>query len=101
LTASSASSSLSFRYVPAVIQRLRRACHAGDWFWLRHREAPLNERQRKALNLALSGSELDDDWLTNRRPQYAVFDCAVVVMPADYRRAGLRLWRIYRLSDLA
>lgn len=37
------------------------------WFWLRHREAPLNERQRKALNLALSGSELDDGWLTNRR----------------------------------
>ena len=37
------------------------------WFWLRHRELPLNERQRKALNLALSGSELDDGWLTNRR----------------------------------
>jgi Fic family protein len=36
-------------------------------FWLRHREAPLNERQRKALNRALSGSELDDGWLTNRR----------------------------------
>lgn len=37
------------------------------WFWLHHREAPLNERQRKALNLALSGSEPDDGWLTNRR----------------------------------
>ena len=37
------------------------------WFWLRHREAPLNERQRKALNLALSGTELNDGWLTNRR----------------------------------
>lgn len=36
-------------------------------FWLRHREAQLNERQRKALNRALSGSELDDGWLTNRR----------------------------------
>ncbi|MFA5941568.1 MAG: Fic family protein [Sinimarinibacterium sp.] len=36
-------------------------------FWLRHREAPLNARQRKALNLALSGNELDDGWLTNRR----------------------------------
>lgn len=37
------------------------------WFWLRHRQAPLNERQRKALDLALSGNGLDDGWLTNRR----------------------------------
>jgi Fic family protein len=37
------------------------------WFWVRHRGAALNERQRKALNLALSGDALDDGWLTNRR----------------------------------
>lgn len=37
------------------------------WFWVRHREVVLNARQRKALNLALSGDALDDGWLTNRR----------------------------------
>ena len=37
------------------------------WFWVRHRVVALNERQRKALNIALSGDALDDGWLTNRR----------------------------------
>ena len=37
------------------------------WFWVRHRAVALNERQRKALNIALSGDALDDGWLTNRR----------------------------------
>jgi len=37
------------------------------WFWVRHRTVALNERQRKALNLALSGDSVDDGWLTNRR----------------------------------
>ena len=37
------------------------------WFWVRHRGAALNGRQRKALSLALSGDALDDGWLTNRR----------------------------------
>jgi len=37
------------------------------WFWVRHRGVALNERQRKALERALSSDELDDGWLTNRR----------------------------------
>lgn len=37
------------------------------WFWVRHRTADLNQRQRRALELALSSQELDDGWLTNRR----------------------------------
>lgn len=37
------------------------------WFWVRHRAVALNERQRKALDIALSGDALDDGWLTNRR----------------------------------
>jgi Fic family protein len=37
------------------------------WFWVRHRAVVLNERQRKALNTALSSDEMDDGWLTNRR----------------------------------
>jgi Fic family protein len=36
-------------------------------FWIRHREVPLNARQRRALEVALSSTEAEDSWLTAKR----------------------------------
>lgn len=69
------------------------------WFWLRHREAPLNERQRKALNMALSGIELDDGWLTNRR--YMKLAACKTAVTASRDLVQLEQWGIIQKDPTA
>lgn len=64
------------------------------WFWVRHREIALNERQRKALNLALSGDVLDDGWLTNRR--YVKLTQCGSAVTASRDLAQLEQWGLIR-----
>lgn len=64
------------------------------WFWVRHREVSLNERQRKALNLALSGDVLDDGWLTNRR--YVKLTQCGSAVTASRDLAQLEQWGLIR-----
>lgn len=69
------------------------------WFWLRHRELPLNERQKKALNLALSGSEINDGWLTNRR--YMKLAGCNTAVTASRDLAQLEQWGVLRKDPKA
>lgn len=64
------------------------------WFWVRHREVALNERQRKALNIALSGDALDDGWLTNRR--YVKLTQCGSAVTASRDLAQLEQWGLIR-----
>lgn len=79
----------AYREAAACVDRVMQIA----WFWVRHRAVPLNERQRKALDLALSGHTMDDDWLTTRR-YVKLTACAAVTASRDL--AQLEAWGMIR-----